>query len=348
MVLSPEAHLAAATAWRESLWVDLGIGWCGLSAFLPCDNLLACLPCPNFIEKREQLPVFQEQRQNLIELRMLGSEQLPPARKEEIASAVEALDHRIIAMDGMLGSVPGGSLSDELDIDGDQLATTEHHDRYPDQYGRRVVTLPITDSLHASLADPSWAAERDRAAPAEILAPPNVPPKEIGTGPCVRIAGYWHNSLIEGPGRRSTVKLQGCTIQCVGCITPDSWASKLGHLVPVDLLAEVLLDRTYERNGVSILGGEPFFQPEALLALVRALRRHGCRHILAYSGYTYERLRGMARNTPPIGMILDEIDILIDGPYIAVLDESAGPWTGSGNQRVIDLVGNRQAVRLCA
>ena len=36
-------------------------------------------------------------------------------------------------------------------------------------------------------------------------------------------------------------------------------------------------------------------------------------------------------------MILDEIEILIDGPYIAVLDESAGPWTGSGNQRVIDL-----------
>jgi hypothetical protein len=42
-------------------------------------------------------------------------------------------------------------------------------------------------------------------------------------------------------------------------------------------------------------------------------------------------------------MILDEIEILIDGPYIAVLDESAGPWTGSGNQRVIDLVGTRQA-----
>ena len=72
VVLSPEAHPAAATAWRESLWVDLGIGWCGLSAFLPCGNRLACLPCPNFIEKREQLPVFLEQRQNLIELRMLG------------------------------------------------------------------------------------------------------------------------------------------------------------------------------------------------------------------------------------------------------------------------------------
>src|SRR5216684_1550293 len=103
VVLSPEAHLAAAAAWRESLWVDLGIGWCGLSAFLPCDNRLACLPCPNFIEKREQLPVFQEQRRNLIELRMLGNEQLPADRQHEIASAVVVLDRRIVAMDATRG-----------------------------------------------------------------------------------------------------------------------------------------------------------------------------------------------------------------------------------------------------
>jgi len=101
------------------------------------------LPCPNFIEKREQLPVFLEQRQNLIELRMLGNEQLPADRKDEITSAVEALDQRIVAMDGMLGSVPGGLLSDELAIDGDPLATTKHHHRHPDEYGRRGGALPI-------------------------------------------------------------------------------------------------------------------------------------------------------------------------------------------------------------
>jgi hypothetical protein len=142
VVLSPEAHLAAATAWRESLWVDLGIGWCGLSAFLPCGNRLACLPCPNFIEKREQLPVFLEQRQNLIELRMLGNEQLPADRKDEITSAVEALDQRIVAMDGMPGRVPARSAGDEAAIDGEQLATTEHHHRHLDQYARRGGTLP--------------------------------------------------------------------------------------------------------------------------------------------------------------------------------------------------------------
>ena len=98
VLLSPEAHLAASTQWRESLWVDLGIGFCGLSAFLPCENRLACLPCPNYIEKREHLPLFEKQRSNLIELRMLGDEVLPGPRKDEIGGAIRALDQRIDAM----------------------------------------------------------------------------------------------------------------------------------------------------------------------------------------------------------------------------------------------------------
>jgi len=206
---------------------------------------------------------------------------------------------------------------------------------------------PFTDNLQASLAD-LLGQPREIActAPVEILAPLIVSSEETADGPYVRISCYWHNSLIEGPGRRSSVKLQGCTIHCLGCITPDSWAPNIGHHVPVDLLAEVLLDHTYKRDGISILGGEPFFQPDGLLALVRALRRRGCHHILAYSGYTYERLRRMARQTPAIGIILDEIEILIDGPYIAALAESAGPWTGSGNQRLIDLLATRHTGRV--
>lgn len=62
-----------------------------------------------------------------------------------------------------------------------------------------------------------------------------------------------------------------------------------------------------------------------------------------YSGYTYERLRRMAEQRPAVGAVLDEIDVLIDGPFVEALAESGGLWTGSGNQRVIDLVATRQA-----
>lgn len=72
---------------------------------------------------------------------------------------------------------------------------------------------------------------------------------------------------------------------------PELHDSNAGVLVPANRLAAALLDPNYERDGVSILGGEPFAQPDALLALILELRMRGCSHILCYSGYTYEALQ---------------------------------------------------------
>ena len=177
------------------------------------------------------------------------------------------------------------------------------------------------------------------AAPTVVLALPPATPDELAGGPCVRMAGYWHDSLIEGPGRRSTAKLQGCPLRCRGCVTPDSWDPAGGFVVPVDRLAAALLDPGYGRDGVTILGGEPFAQPDGLLALVGALRARGCGHILCYSGYTYDALRHLAERQPAVGDVLAEIDMLVDGPYVATLAGGAGAWTGSGNQRVLALKG---------
>ncbi|MCC6176186.1 MAG: 4Fe-4S cluster-binding domain-containing protein, partial [Chloroflexi bacterium] len=63
----------------------------------------------------------------------------------------------------------------------------------------------------------------------------------------------------------------------------------------------------------------------------------GCQHILCYSGYTYEALRRQAEWQPAVGGVLDEIDVLIDGPYVTALADGAGPWTGSANQRLLVL-----------
>ena len=176
------------------------------------------------------------------------------------------------------------------------------------------------------------------AAPMEVLHLPPASSEEIAQSTCVRIAGFYHNSLIEGPGRRSTVKFQGCTTACPGCIVRDTWDRQGGYLVPVDRLADALLDPWFDRDGISILGGEPFLQPEALLAVVQELRVRGCRQILVYSGYTYERLHRMAQRQPAIASVLNDVDILVDGPYVAALSDRAGLWTGSRNQRVINLV----------
>lgn len=175
------------------------------------------------------------------------------------------------------------------------------------------------------------------ARPVEVIPPPVALKEEQAASISVRIAGYYHNSLMEGPGRRSSALFQFCPLACKGCWVPHLHSSNGGELVAVSTLAAKLLDPTFERDGVSILGGESFAQAEGLLALVKELRRRGCQHILCYSGYTFETLMEKAKQQTAIGEVLNDIDMLIDGAYVEALADRAGAWTGSGNQRVIDM-----------
>lgn len=207
----------------------------------------------------------------------------------------------------------------------------EHPDRLP---------TDVQDTVTRLLGS---GVELGCARPRVLLPPPGESEAEDADMAPLRIAGYYHDSLVEGPGRRSSVLVSGCTLGCPGCWVPHLHPSDSGIGVAVDRLADALLDPAHTRDGVSVLGGEPFQQPEGLLGLVRALRDRGCRHVLAYSGYTYEGLRRLTVRQPAIGAVLDEIQLLIDGPYVEALAAGAGPWTGSTNQRVIDLVATRRA-----
>lgn len=191
-----------------------------------------------------------------------------------------------------------------------------------------------TDQLRSDLGE---GQEIGCARPLEIINPPTVSPKESAGKTSVRIAGYYHNSLTEGPGRRSSVLFQSCPLKCKGCYVPELHSKEAGATVSVERLAKLLLDSKYDRDGVSVLGGEPFAQAVGLLALVKNLREQGCPHIVCYSGYTLEALREKAVNKSAIGAVLSEVDILIDGAYVESLADGAGLWTGSGNQRVIDM-----------
>jgi len=180
------------------------------------------------------------------------------------------------------------------------------------------------------------------ARPLEVIKPTADCTEDSPENVRIRIAGYYHDSLTEGPGRRSSVLFQSCPLRCKGCWVTQLHSEDKGELVSATRLAAELLDPKYERDGVSILGGEPFAQPDGLLALVRELRSKHCLHILCYSGYTLEILREKAIKHPAIDSVLDEIDVLIDGSYVESLAAGAGLWTGSGNQRVIDMKETRR------
>lgn len=180
------------------------------------------------------------------------------------------------------------------------------------------------------------------ARPLEIIEPTIASSEPAAEIVSVRIAGFYHDSLTEGPGRRSSVLFQYCPLKCKSCWVENLHDERAGTLISVNYLADALLDPEFERDGVSILGGEPFAQPEGLLALVKELRSRGCPHIVCYSGYTLENLREKSIKQPAIGASLKEVDILIDGAYVESLAGSAGLWTGSGNQRVIEMNATRR------
>lgn len=159
-------------------------------------------------------------------------------------------------------------------------------------------------------------------------------PAALGNdGPTLRVARIYHGSVVDGPGRRSVVQFQGCPICCPGCYVPETHDPAGGVTLGVAEVVAALLHPLGEpRDGTTVLGGEPFFQPQGLTALLRALKRHDV-HTVVYTGYTLEALA--RRRDPEVPTALRLTDLLVDAPFVAALAEGAGQWRGSRNQRLI-------------
>lgn len=142
----------------------------------------------------------------------------------------------------------------------------------------------------------------------------------------------YHNSVVDGPGRRSVIQTAGCSIRCEHCAVPQTHRREDGERVSVSSIVTEVVARREEHDGVTILGGEPFDQPEPVAELVLRLKNHGF-HVTVYSGYTLEQL--IQRKIPAIDYILAHIDLLIDGPFISNMREGAGEYRGSRNQRML-------------
>lgn len=169
---------------------------------------------------------------------------------------------------------------------------------------------------------------------AQPLAVASLPPPAVVSGPTLRVSAVWYGSVVEGPGRRSVLQVQGCPLRCSPlCYVPASHSTNAGAVLPVDVLVEALLDPVGEpRDGISVLGGEPFAQPDGLAALLRRLKARAV-HTTVYTGYTLGAL--LQQRDPAVHQALQLTDLLIDGPFVPALAEHAGEWRGSRNQRLI-------------
>ena len=150
----------------------------------------------------------------------------------------------------------------------------------------------------------------------------------------LRINATVDDSIVDGPGIRYSIFVQGCPHHCPGCHNPQTHSFEGGSLVETDkLLADIKLNPLLD--GVTFSGGEPFCQAAALAELGREIRKLGL-NIMTYSGFTFEQLYE-CRDQDGIGDLLAVTDVLVDGRFMEDLRSLELRFRGSSNQRIIDV-----------
>lgn len=141
--------------------------------------------------------------------------------------------------------------------------------------------------------------------------------------------------LSNGEGVRVSIFVSGCTLRCKGCFNHEAWDFKSGHPFTSEEYFKIaaLLKNPYY-SGISILGGEPFDQEDnyMLIELCKTAHAEG-KNVWIWSGHSFEELN-MKKSAQEL---LENCDILVDGPFIEEERDLSLKWRGSRNQRVIDL-----------
>ncbi len=146
----------------------------------------------------------------------------------------------------------------------------------------------------------------------------------------LKLAGITGDSIVDGPGIRTTVFCQGCPHHCPGCHNPETWDFAGGTEMDEETVLEII-QRNPLCHGVTFSGGEPFSQAAGFAKLGRMLKQQGY-EVASYSGYTFEELM---HGTAAQKDLLATIDILIDGPFVLAQRSLELNFRGSRNQRVI-------------
>ena len=156
----------------------------------------------------------------------------------------------------------------------------------------------------------------------------------------IRLAGVVRESIVDGPGLRFTVFCQGCPHGCKDCHNKDTHDFNGGYDCEITRIINAVEENPL-LDGVTFSGGEPFCQPESFYNLAVELRKVRPElNLMAYSGYTYEELISMKNEA--VDKLLSQIDILVDGRYVAELRDLTLLFRGSSNQRLIDMEKTRK------
>ncbi len=157
----------------------------------------------------------------------------------------------------------------------------------------------------------------------------------MGSEPVLNIAHWIPRSAVNGPGERFVLWLQGCPLRCEGCWNPDTWDFTTRTLMTIGDLADRVL-QTKGIEGITLTGGEPTIQAEALIPLLERLRETEL-SVMLYSGFNLEEL-----HWPAARQLLALADLAVLGRFVLSERDLNLRWRGSRNQQLL-LISERYA-----
>lgn len=151
----------------------------------------------------------------------------------------------------------------------------------------------------------------------------------------MRIAGFVEESIVDGPGFRIVIFFQGCAHHCYGCHNPETWDFEGGKEVSFDLIKKIIDDNPYA-DGITLSGGDPLYQIDASTEIAKYAKSKGL-DVILYTGFLFEEVLEMTKANQRLKDLLNNVDTLIDGPFILEQRHLSLKFRGSSNQRIIDV-----------
>ena len=147
----------------------------------------------------------------------------------------------------------------------------------------------------------------------------------------ISVLSIVHDTMVDGPGFRTSIYCAGCPNHCPECHNPQSWDIPHGTITSTEDIMKEIMDDPFAN--VTFSGGDPMFQAEGFAELARAIRAQSDKDIWCFTGYKYENLL----KNPKQLELLKLIDVLVDGPFMKDLRDEDLFFRGSSNQRLTNV-----------